>query len=253
MRAYPKVTILSTFARDELVNERGGFIGKQEGGPALYIKRALEREKTPFFIMTGSKMKVRILIKRGGEFGKILKKSEPKSIKFSQIETPFLLISSVLDEFSLGDLADFKGKTFLDIQGYVRDGGDFGKKKLWKPRQEIFKSIFCLKGTQEELRKIPAEYRQAQKRKILLVTKGKRGCEVFAFGKRYSIRPSKVITGKSTIGAGDTFFAYFVSCFMKTKNVLSSAKYAVKKTSEFLSVQNIHHHNQLFRKEIGCG
>lgn len=87
--------------------------------------------------------------------GKVPKKPRPLKVKFSSIKTPFLLISTLLDEFSLKGISNFKGKTFLDIQGYARDGKDFGKKKHWKPDKEIVDSIFCLKGTKQEIEYIP--------------------------------------------------------------------------------------------------
>lgn len=197
-------------------------------------------------------MKVQILLTKNRELGKVLQKSRPERIIFSRINTPFLIISSLLDEFELSNLSRFKGKTFLDIQGYVRNGSNFGKKRYWRPNKEIFTTIFCLKGTREELNYIPTSYIKKQKKKILLTTNSKYGCEVFAFGKRSVFRPSKVINGENTIGAGDTFFAYFVSRFAKTDDAFDAVKYAMNRTSSFLSSQNSHHHNQLFREEIGC-
>lgn len=248
-----KITILSTFANDQLVSENGTTIGKQKGGPAFYLNQALKSEEMFFAMKTGPKMKVQILITKNGEFGKVPKRPTQKRIRFSQIKTPILLISSVLDEFDLTNLSTFRGKVFLDVQGYVRNGNNFGKKKIWKPSKVVFANIFCLKGTKEELQNIPKQYVETQKQKVLLITKGKLGCEIFAFGKRYNIKPSKIVASKNTIGAGDTFFAYFVSRFAKTAKVLDSAKYAIEKTSLFLSAQNNHHHNQLFLEEIGCG
>ena len=248
-----KITILSTFANDQLVSENGSIIRKQNGGPAFYLNRTLKNERAFFAMKTGPKMEVQILMTKNGEFGKVTKIPKQKVIRFSQIKTSFLLISSVLNEFDLAELPNYRGKVFFDIQGYVRNGNDFGKKKLWKPNENIFANIFCLKGTKEELQNIPKQYLETQKQKVLLITKGKLGCEIFAFGKRYNIKPSKVVASKNTIGAGDTFFAYFVSRFAKTAKVLDSAKYAIKKTSLFLSAQNNHHHNQLFLEEIGCG
>lgn len=253
MAQESKITILSTFASDKLVSENGVTIIEQEGGPAFYLKKVFEKEGTLFVLRAGSKINVQILVTRDGEFGKVLKNPTPKNIRFSQIKTPFLLISSVLDEFDLAQLPLFNGKVFFDVQGYTRDGTDFGKKKLWTASKAVFENILCLKGTKEELRYIPRQYLDAQKQKILIVTKGKSGCEVFVLGKRWVIRPPKVISSKNAIGAGDTFFAYFISYFIKTSKVLDSVKYAVKKTVVFLAAKNIHHHNQLFLEEIDCG
>ncbi|MBI2645300.1 bifunctional hydroxymethylpyrimidine kinase/phosphomethylpyrimidine kinase [Candidatus Uhrbacteria bacterium] len=233
-----ELAVLSTFSHDTLIRKDESVINRQEGGPAFYIKKVLEEEKTRYILKTGKKMNVEILVTKREEFGRVPKNSIPKKIKFSQIVTPFLLISSVLDEFNLENLYGFKGKIFFDIQGYVRDGDDFGKKKTWKPSKEVFGNIFCLKGTKEELQNIPKKQREAQKKKILLITKGERGSEIFVFGKRYIVKPSKVIRSKNTVGAGDTFFSYVTAHFIKTKKVLDSIQYATEKTTLFLILKN---------------
>lgn len=246
MKLKNKITIFSTFAEDKLINESGFVIRKQKGGPAFYLEQAFKKEKTSFILKSGSLMKTEILVKKNEEFGKVPNKPKPSTVKFSAIKTPCLVVSTILDEFDLKNLSDFKGKVFLDIQGYVRDGNNFGKKKKWCLGQETRESIFCLKGTKRELRNVSANFLKQQKKKVLLVTNGKRGCEVFVFGKRYMVRPKRVVRSNNTIGAGDTFFANFISQFVQNKKALASVKYAVDKTSEFLSLQNIHHHNQLF-------
>lgn len=239
------ITILSTFASDKLINKQGVVFAKQKGGPAFYLKSVFEREKILFILKTGSRINVDILITKNGEFGKIKKKPLIKNIQFSKIKTPYLLISSIANEFNLKGLSDFYGLLFFDAQGYTRNGDNFGQKFFWKANQTVFDKIFCLKGTKEELSNIPKNYFEAQKQKILLVTKGAGGCEVFAFGERFIVKPKKVIKTDNTIGAGDTFFAFFVSQFIKTGLVRDSVKYAIVMTSLFLSKQKNHHQSLL--------
>jgi hypothetical protein len=235
-----QITILSTFADDILVNKTEAIIRQQPGGPAFYIKQVLEKEKISFNLKTGSKMKVEILITPTDEYGKIKTPMTPQRIQFNKIETPLLLISTILDEYDLTTLPLYKGNVFLDIQGFVRNGKDFGKRQNWKPNIQIFENIFCIKGTDKELNHIPTKYIKKQKQKILLITKGKYGCEVFSFGKHYIIKPKKTIKTDDTIGAGDTFLAYFIAKFTTTKDALKSTKYAVQKTSDFLLKKNKH-------------
>ena len=246
------ITILSTFTDDKLVSRDGLLLCEQKGGPAFYLSQVFQKEEADFCLKTGSKMEVKILVNKDGEFGQVPKISKSKIIRFAQIKTPFLLISSVLREFNLTELPDYQGRVFFDVQGYVRDGNYFGKKKLWKPNKNIFSSIFCLKGTREELRSIPAQYIKIQKQKILIITDGKKGGEIFARGKRYFFRPSQIIITGNTIGAGDTFMANFVWRFIKTGKFFDSAQYAGEKTSAFLSSQKSHKYKQLFREEIAC-
>lgn len=251
MAQKSNITVFSTFAVDRLVGESGILLGQQNGGPAFYLQQAFDKAKASFILRTGMKMDVQILLTTKGEFGKIPQKPLQSQVKFSGVSTPYAAVSTILNEFDLAGLPTYNGKVFLDIQGYVRNGNDFGRKKSWKPSREIFENIFCLKGTREEFRYLPVQYIQAQKQKILIITKGARGCEVFAFGKGYIVRPPKIISQKNTIGAGDTFFAYFISRFIKTTNALDGASYAVKRTSMFLATRNPLRHNNLFREEFG--
>ncbi len=237
MNQKDEITIFSTFALDKLVDEAGQLVREQKGGPALYLSNIFRQEKIPFTIESSVLTEVEIMMTKSGEFGRILKRSTPLSIQFSSIKTPFIVISTLLDEFSLKDISYFQGNIFLDIQGYVRDGKDFGKKKYWNPEKEIIDSIFCLKGTEKELANIQNTFLKNQKQKLLIKTMGKLGCEVFMDGNRYMVSPKSVIKTDNAIGAGDTFFAYFISKFMQSDNMLRSVNYAVEKTSEFLSFQ----------------
>jgi len=239
-----KVTILSTFAKDILLDEKGRIFRKQEGGPAFYILKAFKEEDIDFNLITAPLMDVEILIKGGEEFGRIKKKPKPKKIDFSSINTPFLLISTLLNEFDLNGISSFKGKVFLDLQGYVRNGQDFGKKKYWNIPDEVASSIFCLKGTEKEMRYFPKSFLKSQKQKILLITKGKSGCEIFAFGKKKSIKPPIIVENTEMIGAGDYFFACFLIYFLKTKAPFISGRYATEKTLNFpLSKLKISHYD----------
>jgi len=229
-----QVTIISTFPRDELLDEDGQLIREQKGGPAFYLTKAFREEGVDFDLITAPLMKVEILIKGGEEFGRIKKRPKPQNIDFSKIKTPHFLISTILDEFNLNGINTFKGKVFLDVQGYVRNGQDFGKKKHWKLPKEVASSIFCLKGTKREMRYLPKSFLKSQKKKILLITNRKSGCDVYAFEKKKSIRPSKTIEAPETIGAGDYFFADFLIHFLRTKDPFMSAKVAVNNTTKFL-------------------
>jgi len=232
MKTDKKITLLSTFAEDTLLNERRVVIKKQQGGPAFYLTKIFKKENIALNLITGPKIKV--LMTKTDEFGKVPKKPKTKNIKFSQIKTPFLLISTILNDFDLTNISEFKGIIFLDIQGYVRNGKNFGQKKIWNPSEKIIKNIFCIKGTKEELRYLPSQIIRIQKQKLLIATNGKNGCEIFIFGKKYLIKPQKVIKTKNTIGAGDTFFANFMTQLIKTLDIVDSARYGVEKTSDFL-------------------
>jgi sugar/nucleoside kinase (ribokinase family) len=75
---------------------------------------------------------------------------------------------------------------------------------------------------------------EKQKQKVLIVTKGDRGVDLYVAGELYSIPPKKVVTGRDTIGAGDTFLASFTSQYLATQNPVGSAHFAMDHVSEFL-------------------
>jgi len=229
-----KLTILSTFAKDILIDERTGSKAEQAGGPALYLTKVFQQENIPVNVISPPEMRVEILLNDKGEFGKVPERAEPVKVDFKKIETDYLVISTLLDDFSLDGLEKYQGRVFVDLQGFVRDGTDFGKKKKWEPAPEIQNKIFCLKGTDEELSYLKPEFVENQKKKILLRTLGKNGAEIYYFGAKFVTRPAQIIEPKNTIGAGDTYFAYFILKFAETGDVKVSAEYASDKVSEFL-------------------
>jgi sugar/nucleoside kinase (ribokinase family) len=84
------------------------------------------------------------------------------------------------------------------------------------------------------MRYLPIPFLKSQKQKILLTIKGKSGCEVYAFGKMKFFKPSRIVRGVDTIGAGDYLFADFLINFLKTQDPFISAKIAVENTTKFL-------------------
>lgn len=129
-----EITILSSLAEDRLIDKKGNLIKKQKGGPAQYLKNVFLKEDIGFNIYGKPNVfDVEILITKDGEFGKINTKVKPISLDFSAIKTPFAVISTVLDEYKLDNINQFSGKVFLDVQGYVRNGKDFGKKRNGNP------------------------------------------------------------------------------------------------------------------------
>jgi hypothetical protein len=243
MEQKNNLTILSTFAKDMFIDEMSGTVREQEGGPAFYLTKAFTLEGVLFDLRSTSIVEVEILIKQDGEFGKIAREPDLLTVGFADVESQFLVISTLLDEIKLEGIRAFKGKVFLDIQGYVRDGTDFGKKRQWNPSQEIVDSIFCLKGTSEELQHISDSFLAKQKEKMLIETRGEQGCVIFFGGKSITIWPSHIVSSTNAVGAGDTFFAYFISQYMRNEDAQKSCEYAVEKTAEFLMTKIPDLHN----------
>ena len=234
MKRNKEITIFSTFTKDKIIDEQGTIMKEEIGGPAFYLSNVFTKEDILFNLVTGPVMEIEVLMTESGEVGKVNKKSKIRKIDFSKVKTPFIAISTILKDFDLINIFSFKGKIFLDIQGYVRDGTKLGGKQHWIPSKKIMSSIFCLKGTEEEIKYISPSFIEQQKQKTMIITKGSLGCDVFVNNKKYMIKPQKQISILNTIGAGDTFFAYLITHFLKGTELLESAEYAVNKTSDFL-------------------
>lgn len=231
-----QIAIVSTYATDRKIYERSGAIEETPGGPLLFLKKALEELGLTPKIFHGENMLVEILVKEGDEFGKI---NEPRiKSPFPKVKAGSAIVSTLLDEWDLTDADQYRGKLFVDVQGYVRDGSAFGKKKSWQGVEDVAPNIFCLKGNSIEINMLPPEVVSDQKSKrMLITTRGKDGVEIFYQGQKLDIRPREVIKPKDTVGAGDTFFANFVYQFIKTGSTRKSAGFALQKTSEFLKLQ----------------
>lgn len=236
MNESNKVIILSSFARDVLLNKDGKTLREQKGGPAYFIQAVLKKENVNFGIPYRPMLKVKIIMTSKGEYGKIELSQKPIMVNWQSINEPMILISTILDEFDLENIKDYKGQIFIDVQGYVRDGKDFGKKKRWNINVN---SIFCIKGTEEELSYLPKDVLEKQKRKMLLVTRGIKGSTLYFKNKVITARPATVIKSIDTIGAGDSFFAFFISMYLQSNNPKKSLEYATFKTASFLAMKSI--------------
>lgn len=236
-----KITLISSFATDRLFDQNNNFIREQKGGPAFFASNVFKKMKLPYYIIPSPKIVTEIILKDDNEFGKIGFYPALK-IDYANIDTPYIFISPILNEFSLKNVDKYKGRIFLDAQGFTRNAGEFGKKKKWITKEETENSIFCLKVADYELPYLKKSFVKKQKKRILLLTQGTKGCTVYTFGKPFFVKPKRIVKSPDTLGAGDTFFAYFISQWIRTKDIYESASYAVDKTSDFLASKS--HHNQ---------
>lgn len=229
-----KVSVVSSYARDTLVDERGNIISSQEGGPLIFIKNALEINNVPHELFYGPKIEIEILVADSGEFGKLASKITSKEIDFKNL-SDWTIISTLSDEWRFNKIKDYKkGKIFVDIQGYVRDGNNFGGKKFWEESQFFNDKIFCMKGTREELCYLPEKVIEDQKKRLLIITDGEKGVEIHSRNKRRYFNLKKRVVVKNTIGAGDTFLGSFIAKLFKGYSIEESAIFAQKQTSIFL-------------------
>lgn len=97
--------------------------------------------------------------------------------------------------------------------------------------------IFCIKGTREEVSYLSKSGLELQKRKLLIITAGDKGIELYCRGKNWQIPITAVSGLADTIGAGDTFLAFFVVAMFQGYAPLVACKYAAAKTTQFLQAK----------------
>lgn len=209
MSPVPMVDVYSTFARDILIREGTNQRREQPGGPAFYIQTALHATSVPFVMRAGSVVDVEILITDSGELGSVRPTFPPDETPASA--SGRAIVSTLFREWDPRVIASSCEELYVDVQGFVREAGSFGKKQSWEEFQgEWIQKVAILKATEEELRYLPPASVEDQKTRVLLVTRGRDGVVAYVAGRRIEFAPTRVVESTNTIGAGDTFFATVV-------------------------------------------
>ncbi len=222
------IKIYSTFSKDTIL-DNGRKLTKG-GGPAFFIKKLFKKYKIKHKLYSNGIIEVKIKVINNNESGKIISKIK-KNNKIQNIKNnDLIVISTIGREWILDNEAiPPQAKIFLDIQGYIRikeKNDEFFKNNFWN-------KIYCIKGIEKEINKLPKNIIKNQKKKCLIITKGEKGSIMYFKNKKYIFRAKKMKL-KNTIGAGDTFFAALVANFIKTKNLIQSGKFAVEEVEKFL-------------------
>lgn len=231
------ITVLSSYSKDILVNAQDEVIAEQSGGPAMFIEQTLLAERLPYTVLTNDKVEVEILVSSAGEFGKV-ETVPQQNLILNESLSNWTIVSTILDEWSFTQLTTLPKRLFIDVQGYVRKAGDFGQKQRWDMPSSLVGRVFCLKGTAEEIDYLPKNIVENQKTRMLIITSGDKGAEVFYQNSRAQISPNKVATLKNYIGAGDTFLAYVVASMYRGNSPKAAVAYASEQTTKFLE-QNL--------------
>lgn len=226
------ISVISSFSDDMLLDEAGNYLGIKPGGPALFITRALKNEDVDFNLFCSDKLVTEIKLMDDNEFGRL--KFFPKSRNAGELSLDgWTIISTISDEWDISRIQNVD-YLFLDVQGYVREGHSFGKKKIWPQITEFADGIYGLKGTAEEIACLPRPFVEDQKKKLLVITLGKDGAEIYWQGKKHTVEAEQIESLTDTIGAGDTFFTYFVLGLYRGLDPRQAAREASRKTADFL-------------------
>ena len=231
-----KFSVVSSYATDILVNAQGEIISKQDGGPALYVMRALEECNVKADIISGKKIIVEILLKDSQEFGRVPVLPQKNRVNTNALK-PWTIISTVCNEWVLS--APLPDKLMVDLQGFVRDGSNFGKKTLSPEINKFAGEIYCLKGTEEEVACLTKKAIERQKTRMLVITNGPKPVTLYVNNEKSMISVVAVENPKDTIGAGDSFFAYFAAGLHQGLMPSRAVRYANCKTAVFLQKKSV--------------
>lgn len=230
IRKTKMIEVFSTYTKDFIVDKTKNKKAARRGGPAFFIENVFKKNKVAYK-MNAQKAEIKIDLKNGIERGFLNSLLKTKNITTTE-KAGLVIISTVDSEWILKNEFSDETKLFLDVQGYIRVAKN--DQSIFK--YDFWKNIYCMKGTKEEIQQIPKEIIKRQKEKILLVTKGSKGCDIYSKGKKMVLKPKTIAETKNTIGAGDTFFASFIVAFVKNNyNIVESGNFAIKETLIFLN------------------
>ncbi|MBI2356092.1 MAG: hypothetical protein HYV13_02720 [Candidatus Doudnabacteria bacterium] len=233
-----RLTAVSTFVDDVLLNEQEQVLEVRVGGPAEFFRRVFEKTSQPVQLITGRRMQVRIKVVLGmPQVGRVVDAGDMQSLP--QINSPNLLLSSLAREWNVLPLKDYLGRVFLDVQGFVRNpSAGFGRKQVWSEIELIASNLFCIKATELELRFLPPSFVQDQiENRCLLLTKGPQGSEIFFRGQAQVYEPEESLNPPDTLGAGDTYLATFTKEFIQHEDWRAAGLAASQAAFRFLKAK----------------
>lgn len=217
------IKIYSTFSKD-IVSDENNNISIKKYGPAFFMENIFKKYNVDYELNPGATLEILIDVKDGVETGEI-KSKNIKSQEITNISSDdIVVVSTIGREWVLGNNVSPEARIFLDIQGYARTNN---------LAEASLANLFCLKGTKEEINKVPKDIVEKQKDRCLIITNGKNSSLVYYKNTKYKIKANR-IDAKNTIGAGDTFFATFIVEFLKTNDAEGSALFAAKEVEKFL-------------------
>ncbi len=223
--------LFASHAKDIYLDKNMSITKEISGGPAKFIENTFKKNNlkyTNYYTNIGT---VKILINDEGESGKIEKAEKLKEYPKLDKED-LVLISTLLNEIDLCKFCAFEN-LFLDAQGYLRNStGDFGSKTLYKMPENFKPKI--LKVTELESKYLTSDFISDQKSRILIITKGESGVDIYENRIKKSFPVKNKIKTKDTVGAGDTFFANFVINFIENKNTETAINFAQSAVEDFL-------------------
>lgn len=177
---------------------------------------------------------------------KCICKSYSGPVDLAQIPSDLLDADIVFISTLYGDIdiPKVKGQLAIDLQGFMRPGEQIlcdHNKKTPAKLAALLRETHILKCNEQEARTIfgnmPIESMLDTFRllgpKIVLITLGKNGIAI-GFGDTCLHLPIKAVKGIDTVGAGDSFFSFFLISFDRSHEIVESVKKAIEHTTKLL-------------------
>lgn len=225
-----RIIVIASFAID-YITDSTGVLHKRKGGPAYWICQALKRIRMPFLIITGRRPAlVDIRLDLHGEHGDF-RRVDLIRLRAQRTAKAFI-VSTIGNEFPIEQFSLLHGIIVVDLQGYVRNArasGTFVNIPI-----SISRRIGIAQVPASELSYIEPALIASQKQRILIITHGATGFELFYQKKRYNFPTIRRIVSPDTIGAGDTLLTAFVVEWLKTRDISKAGRKAQNIVESFL-------------------
>lgn len=225
------VTLIASRTVDHIHNLDQGVRIVRQGGPAFYCEQAMVAMGLRVHLLTTRRpTDVYISVRRKNERIRI---EEIGQIRIGRkVPTGNVVLSPILGEFDLKKLVPGKCRIFLDAQGYIRSVGE-NITQEWDCDLQNLSDVVALKVNERERGHVSKRIMRFFKSRILIITRGQNGVEIWEKNRKYVIKGNRIKT-PDTLGAGDTFFGSFVASYLQLADVRSAAKVAIVEAEEFL-------------------
>lgn len=228
-----KILLLASQSEDTITHKDGSIV-KQTGGPFKFISNYLTLHDVVFDSAPNTSAIVNVFVDDNDEHGDIVR-AETISVPADLNSYDSVIISTVSPfAFDFKTVAGFKGNLFIDLQGFLRAE----KAKL----PEIIKNLlliqnFCIiKSTIRERALFNNVNGDLLKHTQFMVeTDNIRGVNLLQENIVRHFNVPRVIQGRDTIGAGDTFFAACIYHFMTGKPINKAVTTAMADVCDFLT------------------
>jgi len=225
------ITLIASRTTDHINNLDKSIKLVRAGGPALYCKQAIEESGLKVHLLT-SRRPVTVYITIQDRHEKIRIDRIGMITLWGRLPARNVLLSPILGEFDLEQVAQRNCRIFLDAQGYIRARGE-DLVQRWICAPWMVKNVVAIKVNQRESNCVSEEILNLFRSRVLLITRGQEGVEVWDHGKQYQIH-SHPIEVADTLGAGDVFFGSFVTSYLQSGDVPSATRLAVRKAEQLL-------------------